>query len=221
MGQFEPAKNLLMKVREIAFIGKGKKPANKKTAFLFKAEGTDETEARIRAHLQEENMELNEKQVGEIAAKVVELIKAAPPEVKPAKAPDETAKADPKAAPVGHDVSAMRDHINALKAAMPVASGGDEANEMTEDEAIAQMENALKLFEQAHSVVQKCYGTKMNKAETLKPATAEEKAVKPAGDAPASGIEHASEADFELSDAELEEVKKCAIKEAGLDEVAT
>ena len=62
MGQFEPAENLLMKVKEISFVGKGKKPANKKAVFLLKTEG-DETEARYRAHSGEENMELDEKNI--------------------------------------------------------------------------------------------------------------------------------------------------------------
>ena len=246
MGRYEPAKNLLMKVREIAFIGKGHKPANKKTVFLLKADGNEETEARIRAHTQEESMELNDKQVEAIAGKVVELIKAAPPEepkkvipnpdekvspVKAQPAPDTTAGSNgpdgkqpaPASAKPGPQAnSSIHEHIKAIKEAItpsPAPAEGDE--EMEEGELIAAMQELVNRFEQLHATYEKCYGkcAGVEKGVKLSPATAEELDTNVA--AKPKGTEAASEADFELTDDELKAVKAQAVKEAGLDDMTS
>ena len=231
MGQFEPARNLLMKVRKVSWIGKGKKPANKKPVFLLKAQD-DETNARFLAHKGEPEME--QKDIDAVAAKVVALLKAAPDKAqagRPADAPADdklvnTTEAEapandtPAAAPVA---GSMKDHIKALKDAVnPPVKPAPEDNELEEDQLVEQMQELLARFEQLQEVYeQKCNkAAGVKKGERLSPASQEEQNTNATPED--ANAQNASE-ELEISDEEMEkfkaDVRAQAEKADSMDEV--
>jgi hypothetical protein len=207
MGQFDPGEALIAKVKKISFVHKG---ANKKKVFLLKAETDAETEARIRAHTEDESMELTDKQIETIAGKVVELAKAEPP--KPVENKNEPKKPDVEAATVAPSVDGAEKLGGALKAlrdAMP-KQPSDEDSEKTEEELYAEIQAAIDKLESLHAGLNKCHAAKSKKTEVLSPATQEQQttnsAKEPAGAAEAQA--RVKDAAFDLSDEELEAYKK-------------